>query len=169
MPIINFDMQVAWSQFSFTSSKPTGIDDDAQIKERIIIDGYRYRIKKGQSAMKIIEVDVKMALIPGDCWVLTGKNSNGLLKHEQGHHDILALGAREVYNALIGLERATEQELRQEAARLLAGMEMRVAPVNLRYDNQTNHSLDTTRQQFWNGRISDAKIAPKGMLADLPT
>jgi phosphoribosylformylglycinamidine (FGAM) synthase-like amidotransferase family enzyme len=47
-------------------------------------------------------------------WVVKGKKTAALLKHEQGHYDISALAARQFHDNALRLEADTAQELIDE-------------------------------------------------------
>ncbi|MBK6381143.1 MAG: DUF922 domain-containing protein [Chitinophagaceae bacterium] len=96
--------------------------------------------------------------------------TNDLLKHEQGHYDILAISAREFYNTLIGLSAATADALQRRVNQLKERFAQQVTQVDARYDSesQTNHGINTAIQQTWDQKIAAAKANPRGRLTDLP-
>jgi predicted secreted Zn-dependent protease len=167
MAVINFDTLVNWSQFSQLSARPSDKDEDAQISQQVSFSNFNLERKNGKLTIK--DVDVRVSLVDGECWVVSNQMSDALLKHEQGHYDILALSARALYKALVGQGAATATELQQKALRLQASFGAQATTVNDRYDTQTNHSRNTTAQQLWNTRISEAKLNPQATLDNLPT
>lgn len=166
MPLHNFNYLVTWSDFITRSSRPTGITEDAQIHPELS-PGEIKLARKGKS-VTIKEVDIEISLIKSDCWVVDGSQSDYLLKHEQGHYDILAISAREFYNSLIGLSAASTHELQKTVTKLQEDVQRRVARVDARYDAQTKHSLDKTVQDSWDKKINAEKQKPNGSIDNLP-
>jgi hypothetical protein len=166
MPVINFDMLVSWSQFSNFSSRPSNKDEDAQISQQISFSNFE--LQRARGLLSIKDVNVVISLVSSECWVVSSQMSNSLLKHEQGHYDILALSARELFQALSGLSAATARELQLAASRLQTSFGEHATRVNDRYDTQTDHSRNAAAQQLWDNRISSAKLNPHGTLTNLP-
>jgi hypothetical protein len=94
-------------------------------------------------------------------WVFTKKDQayqDNLLKHEQGHYDIVALLGRDVYNALIALIPNTYASGKGEAAAAaeIKKVQQVTQPTTDLYDAQTKHGTDAAQQAAWNGYISTA-------------
>ncbi|HET9277657.1 MAG TPA: DUF922 domain-containing protein, partial [Flavitalea sp.] len=122
---------------------------------------------KGKS-VAIAEVDIRISVIKSDSWVIVDKQSDYLLKHEQGHYDILAISAREFYNSLMKMSAASAHELQTMVTNLQEEVQKRVARVDARYDDQTKHSLDKTVQDSWDKKIAAEKQKPDGSIDNLP-
>src|SRR5688572_28089885 len=101
MAVEGFTTNISWSQFQQISSRPAGATEDAQIHPEMSFSNFKLK-SKGKS-VAIADVDIKLYLVTDDCWVVTKEMSADLLKHEQGHYDILALSARELYQKLLTL------------------------------------------------------------------
>ena len=166
MSLHNFKYLITWSDFITRTVRPTNFNEDAQIHPEMS----RGKIKlasKGK-AVSIAEVDINITIVKSDCWVIDGKQNDYLLKHEQGHYDILSINAREFYNSLIGLSAASTHELQKLVSKLQANVQKNVATVDVRYDTQTKHSLDKAVQDSWNKKISAEKQKPNGSIDNLP-
>jgi len=166
MPVNGFDTTISWSDFQPLSSRPQGVDEDAQIHPEMRPGNIK--LGRKSNAVVITDITIDITLVGADCWVVSGQSSNDLLKHEQGHYDILALSAREFHNKLLKLSAKSTQDLQQQVNDLKSKMEKTVQKVDKRYDTQTNHSRDTQNQQLWNKKISEEKQKPDGSIDNLP-
>ena len=168
MPLNNFSYTLSWSDFTTVPSRPHGVEEDAQIHSEIR-PGKFTLARKGRS-VTITDVDIEIALVSTDCWVLSSQANNAdLLRHEQGHYDIIALNARELYKTLVGLSAASVHALQTQASKLQATIQRKVTSVDARYDTRTDHSRNTTIQQTWNRRIAAEKQKPDGSIDNLPS
>lgn len=136
MPLQNFNHLISWSDFISRQSRPSGVNEDAQIHPEMSYSNVKLG-KKG-NAVIIIELDVNLQLVKSDCWVVENKKSDLLLKHEQGHFDILALSARNFYNSMKGLSAPSTHELQSMVTKLQEDTQRNVARVDARYDAKQN-------------------------------
>jgi hypothetical protein len=166
MPVNNFNYAVSWSDFAERPARPTGENEDAQIHPEMSFSNFQIG-RKGK-AIIIKDVDIDIALVAVDCWVVTSQKSAYLLKHEQGHFDILAICARELYNTILGLSGTSTNDLQKKIEQAKTRLGQKVTLVDKRYDDKTKHSLDTAVQQTWDGKIDSTKKNPTGSLDDLP-
>lgn len=116
MPLHGFNHIISWSDFIGRSSRPTGVDEDAQIRPEMSFSNFKLA-RKGK-AVSITDVDIDISLIRSECWVIVRRQSEYLLKHEQGHYDILVLSAREFYNSLKGLSAGSTHELQKTVTKM---------------------------------------------------
>src|SRR4051794_21539259 len=112
MPLNNFTYSVTWMDFTAQPSRPTGAQEDAYIKVRY---NYTYQTGRNGNAITISSADVNITVVVSDSWVVSNQMTNDLLSHEQGHYDITALGARELYNALLQLSAPSGNVLQTRA------------------------------------------------------
>jgi hypothetical protein len=166
MALNNFDTNISWSQFKKLSARPVGQNEDAQIHSEISFSNFKLA-KKG-SAITITDVDINIQLVPVDCWVVADQMSADLLKHEQGHYDILALNAREIQKELLKVTAASTQKLQAKVNDLQTKASQRVKTMDDRYDSATDHSRKKDIQQIWDRKIDTAKKNPNGTLDYLP-
>jgi hypothetical protein len=166
MPLNNFDTQISWADFNQVPARPPGVSEDAEIHLEYP-QKFDYDIARNGATITNATVDIGMA--SPECWVVTSQvNNMDLLKHEQGHYDITALGAREFYEGLKGMSAKNENGLNAKVKSLRAAVQARINRANDNYDTQTNHSANTAVQQPWNKKIDAAKKNPKGTIDDLP-
>jgi hypothetical protein len=166
MSLNNFNSLISWSDFTQVPARPPNVNEDAEIHVNFP-QHYDYSIGRNGATITNLTVDIEMA--SPECWVVSGQTSNmDLLKHEQGHYDITALGAREFHDGLTGMTAANENALNARITRLRNNIQQKINRANANYDTRTNHSRNTEVQQTWNRRIDAAKQNPGGTVNDLP-
>jgi len=106
---------------------------------------------------------------PTKSWVITSDASDDLLRHEQGHFDIAAVFAKELNERLqgeTGVRQLSASDATDDAAqaKLKADIDARLQALDQevmaaftqeqqRYDDETKHGTDHTRQQQWLDRL----------------
>jgi Bacterial protein of unknown function (DUF922) len=86
--------------------------------------------------------------------------SDTLLRHEQGHYDIVILAARALARELESLTAPSQQELSRLVEECVANHTARAERVSEEYDRQTDRSRDSTAQARWNELITAALEDP---------
>lgn len=155
MPLNGFDYSVSRSDFTSLTSRPTGQNEDAQIHPEMSFSNFQLA-RKG-SAVTVTKVDMNISLVATDCWAVSRQMTNDLLKHEQGHYDILALSARELYNKIIHMSANSPYELQVKVTDLQEKSAERVNEADERYDKQTEHGKNIKVQKIWDKKINAAK------------
>ena len=166
MAINNFDHLVDWSEFRTVSSRHSGVKEDAEIKANSAVS---YRTRRRGNAASIVDATVDIVTVLEESWVVGDKKTDILLKHEQGHYDITALGTREFYKQLLLLTANSTNSLTEKINALKQQFQQKIDTCNSRYDTQTNHGLITSQQDTWNQKIAAAKVNPVGVINDLPS
>lgn len=170
MALINFNKILTWADFP--NSLPAGKSEDARISVSWKLDADEFQ-RKG-NAIVIGNFTVEIFLVPDTCGVVRSVVSGdravaeALLKHEQGHYDIIALGAREFHKKAAALSAPTEQELNNKLDKLQEEMTKKADEVDARYDIQTNHSRNKQKQQEWERLIAAEKQKTDGSVSNLP-
>jgi len=169
MSLTNFNKILTWNDFTKLPAKPPRKFEEASISVTWDFDASFGR--KG-NAIIIASYTVNVFLVAQGCWVVAataaGPKSAELLKHEQGHFDIMAIGGREFHDRLGKLSADTEEALNKKITELREEIESKSDVVDQRYDTATNHSINTAVQQTWDQKIETAKKNPRGALNDLP-
>jgi hypothetical protein len=171
---------LGWQDFQGTApAKPAG--DQAQTEARFdFAYDYEWDDTKGDHhGYRVNHVQIKVELDRANMWVVPSAKNATLLKHEQGHYDIVALVARDLYNELTGWETPKapkrfkkETDLKNAADRL--GRQARALAARLagtassvgEYDKQTKHGQDAQAQDKWDKMLEAARS--KGTKLSVP-
>ncbi len=107
--------------------------------------------------------------------------ANDLLKHEQGHYDIVALIARDVFIEIMQLKGNTYPKAADALAdlrRIITKFDKKTDKISVIYDSvpQTDHGKNSAQQTTWNNMIkksfTDPRVpavsAPDGTLYKVP-
>ncbi|MGE5171703.1 MAG: hypothetical protein ACM3JC_15175 [Rudaea sp.] len=139
------------------------------------VDGSRPTAYKLADRVKVV-----VRLKRDECWVAawvvagstSGPERQRLLKHEQGHYDIVALLARDMLAEITAVAKnlyASAQEPIDDANAVMARYDPYYDSVQELYDEKTNHGDVRNEQQRWNGFLLRAfgGIALLDVLHDL--
>ena len=91
----------------------------------------------------IVEFDAK------NSWVKKGKETDELLKHEQGHFDVGVLYMQEVLQS-IATANFTKTGYKDEFQKLIKDIHDKYVAMGDKYDKDTNHSVKKDEQVKWN-------------------
>jgi Bacterial protein of unknown function (DUF922) len=95
--------------------------------------------------------------------------SEYLLRHEQGHYDIVILAARALARELEAMTAASAQELSRRAQDCVDKHTRRAKDLSEAYDRETDRSRNPTSQGRWTEHIAAALDDPRtASLAGLP-
>jgi hypothetical protein len=161
-----FDTTISWSSFKKRKTKPAGKDGDAETIATYT--GSNIELAKNGNAVIIKTAEVTVTMNSRASWVVEGKETTSLLKHEQGHYDITSIGAREYYNQLLKLSGSSPKKLIDKVNDLNEAFEKMIGTLNVRYDEQTDHSKIMAEQEKWNKAIATEKQKADGSLDNLP-
>ncbi len=165
MALSGFNHSVQWSEFRTVNQRPTGVEEDAHIKARWT---YTFSTQQpGGANCRVTTATVSITVDRNHTWVLRGQESVNLLQHEQGHYDITAIGARDLYNQILNLTAALCSNINTQVRRLQQQIQTQVDQINRRYDTRTNHGI-TAAQRTWDTNIRAVKRNVNGTLNDLP-
>jgi predicted secreted Zn-dependent protease len=167
MALTGFNHNVRWNEFRTRGTRPAGVNEDAQIKTTTVAGGFRWHQRSGEDC-HVTNVDIGLSVDRSRTWVVTGHQSDDLLRHEQGHYDITALGTRELYNRVLQLTAPECSDLSERVQQIQAEIQAEIDEVDDRYDDRTSHGNTASVQQTWEARIRAAKQDPDGTLASLP-
>lgn len=157
MAVDGFDDEISWSAFTKRKTRPQGKDADGYTQA-----SYHYSYDLGKQT-----ADVVIALDPNQSWVVEDMRNDELLKHEQGHYDITALGAREFYATLVEKVKSSKTS-GSSITTLNEKFQRNIKRTNQRYDTQTGHSRLKAEQEKWNKAIAAEKQKLGGSLDNLP-
>ena len=146
--------QVRWNQFRERRNRPAGVAEDAQIS--VELRGGRVRVERENGQFRLGNTTFRMRFDRRRSWVVSGKKTERLLEHEQGHYDLAGLCYRDLVNQLRAVRTNSVAELQSEIRRIMEEQDQRSDELSVRYDEDTNHGLSADRQQVWDNSIRDA-------------
>ena len=166
MALNNFDYPVVASDFTPRPARPTGEDEDAKIK---VSSAITYRTRRHGNSITIMDANVNIVVTTIESWMVSSFLTDvNLLKHEQGHYDITAIGTREIYTELLLVTASTPNGLIANINAIKQRIQQKIDATNIRYDTATNHYLNRPTQLVWDQHIATVKTNPVGKLNDLP-
>lgn len=166
MPLDGFDHQLLWSEFTKLQTSPAGSDADGKTKAGSKLS---YTFARGEGRTIVVKTaDVAIFMDTKRSWVVDGKMTDELLKHEQGHYDITALGVREFYEAFRNFKGKDAKSLDEKILAAGESAQKKIDAVNKRYDGQTEHFRKKAEQEKWNKAIAAEKQKSDGSLDNLP-
>jgi hypothetical protein len=89
---------------------------------------------------------------------------NRILKHEQGHFDLVALLGRDYFLGLMQLKAkiySRQADFQNDFNALNAQFLQKIQPIQTKYDAETNHGMIQAKQDLWNGFITSAFTEPR--------
>jgi hypothetical protein len=93
--------------------------------------------------------EMTLAFDPQTSWVKRGKESNELLKHEQGHFDVGVLYMREAVET-IARTTFSRAGYKEEFQKIIRDLYQKYVSMGDQYDTETNHSIKKEEQEKWN-------------------
>jgi hypothetical protein len=122
------------SFFAYTAYTTAVKFDDVQFSgDKAVIKGF----------IMTLELDAKKS------WVKKGKESDDLLKHEQGHFDVGILYMQAVLQK-VDSANFTRSGYQQEFQKLIKEIHQKYRDMGSQYDKETNHSIKKDEQEKWN-------------------
>lgn len=82
-------------------------------------------------------------------WVKKGKETDELLRHEQGHFDVGLLYMQEVLRNFANVN-FTRSGYKEEFQNFIGEIHRKYAAMGKQYDQETNHSIKKEEQSKWN-------------------
>src|SRR5437868_9954221 len=130
MAFIGLPRAISWGDFTELEERPEGEDEDAYTKAKWNLT---YGFPAGID-YTLNNITVSMSMVTSESWVVKSAKSADLLKHEQGHYDITALGARDLHRQLPDLKAKTEKALRAAVKALEQKVQTEIDAMNDKYD-----------------------------------
>jgi predicted secreted Zn-dependent protease len=165
MSITKFNHNVQWNEFTEKNQRPNNTQEDAYICATF---RYSYNTQSPpKQACHVTAVNISITVSRAESWVIRGQQNAILLRHEQGHYDITALGAREIHDRIFALSATQCSTINSQAQQIEREVQRLITQTNTRYDNQTNHGSNAAAQQRWESSPRNAKQNANGKLSDL--
>ena len=147
---------ISWSLFRPVASIPD-TDEEAQINPEIspVPNLHPQRTQAGKFVMPSFTFSVNVNR-QNTMIVRTANKTADLLKHEQGHYDLLVLVCRALAREVESLEADTVQDLGQQVATAQQTHDTRAQALDQLYDKETDHSRNRAGQMRWDTAIAAA-------------
>lgn len=112
---------------------------------------FGYKVKYSGNTIENFEAMVEAQFYPLKSWFIKEKVTAVILNHEQLHFDITELHARKFRKALKELR--VQSDLKYQIQRLYTQINQDLNQMQKRYDQETNHSINTNLQRQWEQHI----------------
>lgn len=163
MTMQGFRYTLSWgTDFTEVDNAPEGFSDrSARTKATAMLDP-KLTAKRDAGgtdyyfAPSTVIVNVKA--VKTESWVVKDLKSDKLLKHEQMHYNIAALGGRDLERKILALRDPAGAELMRKKEDLGKEIQALIDKVNKEYDDAsqgTNHGKKDTEQSKWEIHIND--------------
>jgi hypothetical protein len=166
------DLTLDWRDFLADVPRDRAASDVALTQARFeLLYDYTYDTAQGShQGYRVDHVSVRVTLDRPKMWVVPSARTPELLLHEQGHYDIVALLARDLFGELTGWEssnpprrfrkdpdlKSAVARLSREALRLADYVSGSSRTVGV-YDTQTDHGRKSAVQDKWNAALAAAR------------
>ncbi len=100
-----------------------------------------------------LDIGIYTFFTKNDSWKKSNINSDYHLLHEQHHFDITRLSAEKLL-ANIGSAHFTKENYKALLSSIFEKAYNDNSVLQQQYDKETNHSIDTAKQQEWNNKIA---------------
>lgn len=169
--IIGLNRVLAWGSFRVKNSPPPGdgvFGNAALTQAEFKVSGMNLvATAPGTSSDLKLEdtILVTVTLNPGVSWVANWVKQRQaaeqalLLKHEQGHYNLVALLARDYFEALTPLRDkiyTDGADLQTDVTAITQSFQSKAGPVQERYDDDTDHGSKQPDQDKWNRLMRSA-------------
>ncbi|PIQ28949.1 MAG: hypothetical protein COW63_14095 [Bacteroidetes bacterium CG18_big_fil_WC_8_21_14_2_50_41_14] len=150
-PAICWDEQrkLDWSDFKATR-KPTG-----KIAAAISTCGFGFEATEENHRLVSLEVFVKF--YPEKSWKNPAHQTEAVLAHEQLHFDITELMGRKFFQEILDMKQKGKLS-RRNIKKVYERIEKEHGELQVLYDKQTNHSLNTKLQSWWDQYLASQLI-----------
>lgn len=166
MTLTGFNQPVSWQNFRTVRSRPGTIPEDAFVKAKKVVS---YSFSGSGRSYSVTTVNARIWVMRSESWVVQGAQNADLLKHEQGHYDITALGMREEASRVAEVTGRNGADISRQVNAIRTAINRKIAAANRRYDARTEHSRNRSAQQRWDASLRTAKASATGTIDDLPS
>lgn len=151
--------RLTWSLFRHVDALPDP-SEDARIAAEISFPR-PLQIERVGRRYRLPPFTITVALEPERTVVRrSAASSPDLLRHEQGHYDIVVLATRALARDLDSLTGSSPEELRRRAERLVEAHTDRARRLSALYDRETEGGADSRAQERWDAEIAVASRQP---------
>jgi hypothetical protein len=152
-------VNLTWDNFRPVDSIPDA-DEDGEVAQVNPEVSFPQNIRPQQQSRGVFRLpDFTVAVAPNvlNTMVLnTANKTDDLLRHEQGHYNLLILVARAMARELQAATGTSAQDLGNQLQQIRTTHMNRAQSIDSSYDTQTDHGRNTDEQTRWNNLISAA-------------
>ncbi|MET0152698.1 MAG: DUF922 domain-containing protein [Candidatus Binatia bacterium] len=158
---------LTWS--AFRSVESLAESEDAHIAAEISFPR-PLRMESADGVYRLPAFTITVAPEPARTRVRrSAQRSAALLRHEQGHYDIVVLAARALGRELASITASSASDLSRAVEDCVAKHTERAARSSEAYDRETDHGRSLSEQTRWSARIAAALTAETvGELLGMP-
>ena len=175
MALNGFNYQIKWSKDFTTRSNPPADKENlvafTVATANSVGKPQLYQKDDGKYYIKPSTLTVVIKMNKSQSWVLSDSKTDKLLKHEQMHYNISALGGRDLERGLLTLSADSVSEFQQKRDELSDGIQKLIDKTNEEYDNKilwgTDHGRTELHQGFWEMHLAKLMNDPKGELKSI--
>ncbi|BAO76772.1 DUF922 domain-containing protein [Winogradskyella sp. PG-2] len=114
---------------------------------------FGYSVKTSGDRIIGFSASVEAHFYPNKSWYIVDKENTYILGHEQLHFDITELYARKFRKQLERL--VVNQNVKEQMNRLHVAINEALGETQIRYDTQSNHSINVEMQKQWEAFIKE--------------
>jgi hypothetical protein len=115
------------------------------------------QVVNGNGACRLSAFTIMVGPVPQDTIVLrSSAQTAGLLRHEQGHYDLLMLVAKAMARDLGAATDSSARALNTQVQTIQQTHNANAQAIDAAYDTQTDHGKDSLQQTSWNQAIATA-------------
>lgn len=142
---INKNRPLTWSDFKGTPDATSGHHAFTVWNITYSLSG----ISLKENTVKIGKFLIKLEFDENQSWVKPGKQTDLLLKHEQGHFNLGLICQREIIQQLNNAV-FFKTDFQQKIQNIFSSTLEKYHQLGLKYDAETNHSINQSAQDNWN-------------------
>jgi hypothetical protein len=148
---------LTWSNFRVVDSSPDLSDDEvAQIHPEMRMPP-NIQVANSNGAFRLNALTITVAPVAQDTIVLrSATQTPDLLRHEQGHYDLLILVARAMARDLGAASASSSAALNTQVQSIQQTHNNNAQTIDDAYDKQTDHGKNSAQQTGWNQAIAAA-------------
>lgn len=146
---VNKNRPLTWNDFRGAPDQHSSYDASTFWDITYTINGISF---KGDTA-KISKFSVTLKLNGDISWSKAAKQTNMLLKHEQGHFDLGIICQREIIDQLDKTV-FLKTDFKEKIPAVFSATLEKYHLLELRYDEETDHSKNLQAQDTWNSFIA---------------
>jgi hypothetical protein len=170
----NFKKSISWQDFTPQDTSPIPPREARTVADAKTPSNISFtKNADGKWIVDPTNFNVTLSMNVTNSWVVTGKQTDSLLNHEQQHYNITALGARDFLNDALALVADKPADLTKALTDLQKSMQTQIKAINKVYDEDpncgTDHNNKADKQSQWDLRIKNAMNSSTTRLDSLAT